>query len=154
MSSCMLKDEDVMRHVFRMRATPCAPVCVLLALCLVFAGCAATQSDFARQASSAGGEFAAAALTLAGAHQGRLTFAYARGSFVNYQSQLNGLDAQAPGLQGAPNHATVRQLLDLYAPAMRAVEQPCLDTACDWRAQVNALNRASAAFLRAAETSA
>ncbi|HEX3272504.1 MAG TPA: hypothetical protein VHR15_17800 [Ktedonobacterales bacterium] len=143
-----------MRHLLCARAVSCALLCVSLALCLALSGCAATQSDFTRQTASAGGEFAAAALTLAGAHQGRLTFAYARGSFVNYQSQLDGLDAQLPGLQGAPDEASVHHLLALYAPAMRAVEQPCLDTACDWRAQVNALNRASAAFLRAAETSA
>jgi hypothetical protein len=154
MSPSALKDERTMRQFLCARATSCALLCASLALCLAFSGCAATQSDFTRQTASAGGELAAAALTLAAAHQGRLTFAYARGSFVNYQSQLDGLDAQLPGLQGAPDRAMVRHLLDLYAPAMRAVEQPCLDTACDWRAQVGALNRASAAFLQASEASA
>jgi hypothetical protein len=133
------------------RAASGALTCVLLALSLVFAGCSATQSDFTRQTSSAGGEFGAAALTLADAHQGRLAFAYARASYVTYLSQLSGLDAQLPALQGAPDQSTIKELLDLYTPAMRAVEQPCLDTRCDWRAQVAVLQRASAAFLRASE---
>jgi hypothetical protein len=131
---------------------PCALVC--LSIDLVFAGCAATQSAFARQASSAAGGFGAAALTLADAHQGRLTFAYARASFVNHQSQLSGLDAQVPDLQAAPDQATISHVLALYAPAMRVIEQPCLDTRCDWRAQVGAIERASAAFLQASEASA
>lgn len=143
-----------MRHGLCARGVQSALVCIPLVFCLVCAGCSATQSDFTRQTASAGAEFGAAALTLADAHRGRLTFAYARASFVNYQSQLDGVDAQLPGLQGAPDQATVHHLLDLYTPAMRAVAQPCLEGRCDWRAQVGALDRASAAFLQAAEASA
>jgi hypothetical protein len=143
-----------MRHRFCAHAASCAFVCISLVIGSVLSGCSATQSDFTRQTASAAGEFGAAALTLSDAHRGRLTFAYARGSFVNYQSQLEGLDAQLPSLQGAPDHATTRHLLDLYTPAMRAAAQPCLDNGCDWQAQVGALNRASAAFLQASEASA
>lgn len=143
-----------MGHQLCARSTSCALVCGFLVMGLVLSGCSATQSDFTRQTASAAGEFGAAALTLSGAHGGRLTFAYARGSFVSYRTQLEGLDAQLPSLQGGPDRATTRQLLDLYEPAMRAVEQPCLENGCDWRAQVGALNRASAAFLRASEASA
>jgi len=32
---------------------------------------------------------------------------------------------------------------------MQVIDQPCLDTGCDWRTQVLLLNKASGAFLKA-----
>lgn len=110
-----------------------------------------TQSPFARTASDTGATFAAAATTLRYAHEGKLTRAYACASFVNYRSQIGGLDQQLPAQAGAPDAQTVRRLLDLAGPAQQALEQPCLADDCDWRAQVAALQRASEAFRRASE---
>jgi hypothetical protein len=125
-----------------------------LALALIVgAGCALAQSAFARTAGNAGAAFAAAAVTLRFAHEGKLTAAYARASFVNYRAELDGLDAQLPTQDGAPDARTLRRLLDLARPALRAVDAPCLDTrvdaGCDWRGQVAAMQRASAALLKA-----
>lgn len=120
-----------------------------LALSLL-TGCAFTQSAFTRMASGVGSAFAAASSTLAQLHHGRLTAAYARSSFVNFQSELQGIDQQLPSQQGAPSPQTIQRLLAVYQPAMRAVNTPCLDTTCDWGNQIAQLDRASHAFLEAA----
>src|SRR5579885_3657275 len=125
------------------------PVLVLLALLMwTLAGCQFTQSPFALAVSSAGAEFAAAATTLSYVHSGKISTQYARASFVNYRSQLDGLDQQLPSQQGAPGKTTMNHLLALYKVAIRAVDQPCLAVSCNWQAQVAALNRASQAFLK------
>jgi hypothetical protein len=121
-------------------------VCLLFVV-FILSGCSFTQSAFERTADNAGGAFAAAATTLTYLHQGKLSRAYAVSSFVNYESELSGLDQQLPSQQGAPAQSTVQRLIALYQPAMRAVEQPCLDVGCDWRGQVAALERASQAFV-------
>jgi hypothetical protein len=112
-------------------------------------GCQLTQSAFAQSASKAGASFAAAEETLRYAHDGRITTAYAAASFVNYRSELEGLDTQLPSSQGAPNHAQITRLLSLYTRAMAVVEHPCLEGGCDWQGQVDALEAASRAFLKA-----
>ena len=122
----------------------------LLPMVLMLAtGCQFTQTSFSRLAGDAGGTFAAAATTIEYTHEGKLTPAYAASSFVNFQSQLNGLDTTLPSQQGAPDKHTLHHLLDLYQQAMPAVNHPCLDTACNWQAQVAVLNRASEAFVKA-----
>lgn len=126
-----------------------------LACCLalsLLAGCAFTQSAFTRTANNTASAFAAASYTLAQLHTGRLTAAYARSSFVNFQSELQGIDQQLPSQQGAPDPRTIERLLALYQPAMRAVNAPCLDATCDWGSQIAQLDRASRAFLEAAGT--
>ncbi|HEX6553867.1 MAG TPA: hypothetical protein VF026_13960 [Ktedonobacteraceae bacterium] len=123
---------------------------ILLPVVLVLAtGCQLTQTGFSRLAGDAGATFAAAATTIQYTHEGKLTPAYAASSFVNFQSQLNDLDATLPSQQGAPDKRTLQHLLDLEKQAMPAVNQPCLDTACNWHAQVEVLNRASEAFVKA-----
>src|SRR5690349_24982844 len=78
----------------RARAGMVALLALALALALIVgAGCALAQSAFARTAGNAGAAFAAAAVTLRFAHEGKLTAAYARASFVNYRAELDGLDA-------------------------------------------------------------
>lgn len=120
-----------------------------LLLAVLAAGCTWTQSHFARTANQAGGTFAAAAVTLNDLHAGKLTSDYARAAFVNYQSQLRGLDQAMPSQTGAPDPASLRSLLQLYMAAMPAVNAPCLTARCDWRTQVHALDAASQAFLQA-----
>jgi len=122
---------------------------LLLLLCFLTTGCQLTQDAFSRMAGNAGAAFAAAATTLSYAHQGKITDAYASSSFVNYQSELSGLDQTLPAQQGAPDRRTVEHLLNLYKPAMQAVNVQCLDESCDWHAQVAALERASEALLKA-----
>jgi len=119
---------------------------------LLFAtsGCQLAQSGFARIAGNAGGEFAAAANTLNYVHQGKLTAIYAASSFVGYRSQLGGIDQQLASQQSVPNAHTLHDLLNVYKPAMQAVNAPCFSNTCDWRGQLNALQRASDAFLKAA----
>ena len=94
-----------------------------------------------------GSAFAAASTTLTYVHEGKISKAYAASSFVNYASELDGLDQTLPSQSGAPDARTIQHLLDLYKPAMQAVNSPCLDESCDWRAQVATLDRASKAFL-------
>ena len=121
----------------------------LLLVLLTVTGCQLTQSAFSRTVGNAGAAFSAASTTLTYAHDGKITSAYAQSSFENYQSELNGLDQQLPSQQGAPDKRTVQHLLDLYRPAMQAINQPCLAGPCNWPAQLVALNRASQAFLMA-----
>ncbi len=122
---------------------------ILVFLLLMTTSCQLTQSGFARTANNTGAALAAASLTLSDMHQGKVTGAYARSAFANYQSELSGLDQQLPSQKGAPSATSVHQLLGLYQPAMSVINQPCLGTSCDWRSQLTALNRASEAFLKA-----
>jgi len=116
---------------------------------LLATGCQIAQPAFINQAGNAGAALAAASTTLSYAHTGKITFAYARASFVNYQSELADLDQTLPQQQGPPDKQTLQHLLSLYHPAMQVMNQPCLDTMCNWRTQVATLNRASKAFLQA-----
>lgn len=128
-------------------------ISALAALALVatlLAGCQLTQSAFARTAANAGAAFAAAAVTLRDVHSSHITTAYAASSFVNFRAELKGVDTRLPSASGAPDSAHVKRLLALYAPAMRAVEYPCLDTSCDWQGQIRSLVAASDALLKAA----
>ncbi len=125
---------------------------LLILLVMMVTGCQFTQAAFPRTASNAGSAFAAAATTLAYAHAGKVTYAYAAASFVNYQSELDGLDQTLPSQRGAPDKHTVQRLLNLYKVAIKAVDSPCLSNSCDWRSQVDALNRTSKAFLEVASS--
>ena len=118
-------------------------------LLLTLTSCQFTQSPFAKTTGDAGAAFAAASTTLSYAHEGKITYAYAASSFVNYRKELDGLDQQLSSQQGAPDVRTVQRLIDLYKPAIRAVDSPCLNESCDWRTQIVVMNRASEAFLQA-----
>lgn len=122
---------------------------VLIVLLLLLTGCQFTQTAFANSTGNAGSAFAAAATTLSYAHQGKITFAYARSSFINYQSELSGLDQSLATMNGAPDRQSIQHLLALYQPAMKVVNQPCLATNCDWQAQITTLQQASDAFQKA-----
>ena len=123
-------------------------VIVLLSLFSLLTACTFTESTFARTANNAGSAFAAAEATLAYAHEGKITYAYAASSFENFQSELSGIDHTLLA-QGVENTRMLHHLLDLYTLAMRVVDAPCLSNVCDWRMQDEILNRASQAFLRA-----
>lgn len=123
---------------------------LLLAFLFSITGCQLAQSGFARIAGNAGAEFSAAANTLSYVHQGKLTPVYAKASFADYQSKLSGIDQQLPSVQGVPDAHTLQQLLDVYKPAIQAVNAPCLGSTCNWHSQLTALQHASDAFLKAA----
>lgn len=123
-------------------------VLVLLVLCFMLAACTFTQTGFSRTANNAGSAFAAAEATLTYAHEGKITYSYAAASFVNFQSELSGTD-QVLAAQGAADPHTLKRLLSLYSPAIQIIDTPCLSNTCDWRKQIEILNRASQAFLEA-----
>jgi hypothetical protein len=122
-----------------------------VALALLVAACSWAPSDFAKKASDAASTLAAAETTIRLRHEGRLTLAYARGSFVNYRDALEGLDEELPTLPGALGDDQVAQLTALFRAAQPALEEPCLDNSCDWQPQEQALKRAADAFEKVAE---
>ena len=120
---------------------------VLIVLVLVgTAACGVGTSDFERQAGDTGAELAAAARTLEAVHDGRLDARYARASFANYREQLSGVESDLSAAQ-AVDTATRDRLLQLYRRAQPALDAPCLEGACDWRAQIRALDSAANAFI-------
>ncbi|HZS75940.1 MAG TPA: hypothetical protein VFA41_04950 [Ktedonobacteraceae bacterium] len=124
-------------------------VSFLLCLLLIASGCQFTQSAFAKTAGNVGATFSVAATTIQYVHQGKLSVAYAHSSFENYQRQLQGADSQMPNEAGVPDKQTLTHLLDLYRTAMQAINNPCLNSTCDWRSQVAQLSQASKAFVEA-----
>jgi hypothetical protein len=127
-----------------------------LALAVVLAGgCAApagwTETPFAREASSGASSFSAAATLLDAAHTGRLTNAYVRGAFVNLAESVDGLDRRLSELEGRPDAAAVQRLTAQYRMARAALDGPCIDAGCDWRAQVDTLEAAASALSQAAD---
>ncbi|MDP9325993.1 MAG: hypothetical protein M3O87_05595 [Candidatus Dormibacteraeota bacterium] len=122
-----------------------------IAVLPLLSGCDVTKTQFQNTAGGAGGELAAAATTLQYVHEGRLNRAYASSAFASYRDALLVTEKQLPSVPGAPDAATIAELLKLYRPAYTAVEDPCLDDSCDWRAQVDALKKASEALVNAAD---
>ena len=123
-------------------------VLVLLMLFSLSTACTFTETAFSRTANNAGSAFAAAEVTLTYDHEGRITYSYAASSFVNFQSELSGTD-QTLAAQGAANTHTLQRLLALFSPAIQVIDAPCLSNMCNWRKQIEILNRASQAFLEA-----
>ena len=123
-------------------------VLVLLVLFSLSTACTFTETAFTRTANNAGSAFAAAEVTLTYAHEGRITYSYAASSFVNFQSELSGTD-QTLAAQGAANTHTLQRLLALFSSAIQVIDAPCLSNMCNWRKQIEILNRARQAFLEA-----
>src|SRR5689334_12702270 len=90
----------------------------LLILPITAVGCQLTQSAFTKTAGNAGSAFAAASTTLTYLHAGKISKAYAASSFVNYASELDGLDQTLPSQTGTPDAGILKRLLDLYKPAI------------------------------------
>lgn len=128
---------------------------VAAALCLALAGCGSTQSitqtAFERQASDGASVFSAASETLRFVHlePAKFTVEYGAGSMINYDDQVSSLPDDLPSAAGAPDEATVNQLVQVVTPAVDAIEKPCLLPDCDWRSQVAALDAAKEALLDA-----
>jgi hypothetical protein len=112
-------------------------------------GCGVGKSDFQRQAGDAGAELAAAGRTLRAVHEGQLDNRFAQASFVNYRDQLSDVEAGLSAPRTGPETANRDRLIQLYRRAQPALEDPCFESDCDWRAQLDALEAASAAFIEA-----
>jgi hypothetical protein len=123
----------------------------LLAILVALAasGCGVGKSGFQRQAGDAGAELAAAARTLRAVHEGQLDVRFARASFVNYRESLSDVEANLSSPQNGPQTANRDHLIQLYRRAQPALQEPCLERDCDWRAQLDALDAASAALIEA-----
>ena len=123
---------------------------LLAGIAALLCACGMTQTPFARTSGEIASEFAAAEETLRLVHADRLTAAYATSAFATYRVQLEGADRELAGLDGAPDDATVRRLVDAYRSAFTAIEAPCLQASCDWSSQADALGAAGDAFREAA----
>jgi hypothetical protein len=93
----------------------------------------------------------AASTTLEDAHNGKLSFPYAAGSFVDFHDKLHGVRDLLPSLSGAPSPDVVTFLQQLLADAQPALDDPCVQIGCDWQSQSDALQRAADAFEQASE---
>src|ERR1700686_1042071 len=101
-------------------------VCIgFIALLLMTTGCQLIQPSFSITAGNVGSALAASETTLLYAHEGKITYAYATSSFVNFQSELIGADQTLGSSQGTPDASTMRQLLTFYRAAMQVVNAPC-----------------------------
>jgi hypothetical protein len=121
---------------------------MLLMLSSLLTACTFTQDAFSRTVNNAGSAFAAADTTLTYAHEGKITYSYADSSFMNYQSELSGTD-KALAAQGAGNTHTLHRLLAMYSSAIQVIDNPCLSSTCNWRQQIEILDRVSQALLKA-----
>ena len=137
----------------RLPGTVGAALVTLLAVGACSAPAGWTETPFQHEVADAASTASTAANLLEAAHTGRLTNSYRRGALVNLREVVDGLEARLPTLDGAPDAAATRQLLDRFAPARSALDAPCIDAGCDWRGQVDALRRAADAFVAAGEAS-
>ncbi|MBO0782738.1 MAG: hypothetical protein J2P37_28320 [Ktedonobacteraceae bacterium] len=133
---------------YRLCRSAATIVLVIMAVALL-TGCQLAQNSFSRTVKSAGAAFSAATLTLDYAHSGKITEAYARSTFMGYQSELQDLDQQLTSQDDVPNPRAVQELVMQYKAAMAAINQPCLAASCDWHSQRNTLLQASRTFLQA-----
>jgi hypothetical protein len=132
-----------------------AHFCALIGAALLVCACSTsdpiTKSPFARTASDVGGVLAAAATTLDDTYNGKLTFAYASASFVDYRGKIQGIGDKLADLGGAPPDAEITHLQELLSAAQPALDSPCDEIGCDWQGQIDALQRASDGFDQAAK---
>ena len=128
---------------------------VAAALLLTICGCGSTEqiteTPFEQAAGDAASIMAAAGETLRFVHAepARMTVEYGAGSMVNYDDQVASVPDELPTLQGAPDQSTVQHLVDLLAPAIDDIENPCLTPDCDWQSQADDVDAARDALLEA-----
>ena len=122
---------------------------VLLATLALVNGCQSARSPFQRAAGDAAAALAGAATTLRYAHEGRIGTGYARANLASYDRQLDAVERKLAPAAGTLDDTAAQPPLELFRSAPPAVAHPCLDEACDWRGQVEALQRASAALREA-----
>ena len=132
-----------------------------LAVCVVFsaawlAACSSqpiTQDAFTRSATEGASLVSAASQTLSRVHGQipTLTVDYGRGAFINYHELVLPIAESLPTLDGAPDQATVDQLVDLLNQSVAALAAPCLLPDCDWESQVQTFDETKDALLAATE---
>jgi hypothetical protein len=135
-----------------MRGTGLAAVLVAL-----LSGCGSTQqiteTPFEQAAGDAASVMSAAAVTLRFIHAepASMTVEYAAGSMINYADEVSSVPDELPTLSGAPDAATVQDLVEVIQPAVDDIESPCLMPDCDWQSQVDDLETARDAILDATQ---
>ena len=112
-----------------------------------------TEDAFTRSATEGASLVSAASVTLSGVHgtEPILTVDYGRGAFINYHELLVPIAESLPTLDGAPDQATVDQLVELLNQSIDALAAPCLLPDCDWESQVATFDETKDALLAAAE---
>jgi hypothetical protein len=129
---------------------------ILCAFVAAFAGACSgpvTDTPFDRAASDAASLSSAGAETLRAVHAepARVTVEYSQGATFNYHELLAPIPGELPTLEGAPDEATTSNLVALLQAAVADLGNPCLLPDCDWQSQVNDLDAAKQALLKATE---
>ena len=127
-----------------------------LALSLWLAGCSGepiTETPFVRTATEAASLLSAGSYTLQYVHSepARFTVEYGAASMFNYAELVQPIPDELPTLEGAPDDASVQNLVSLVSAALADMQQPCLVGECGWQAQVDRIEAAKSALLEAAE---
>ena len=125
----------------------------LVAIAVGCSGQQITESPFTRSATEGASLVSAASETLSRVHgePPTLTVEYGQGAFINYHELLLPIPESLAGLQGAPDQATVDQLLDLLNQSVAALAAPCLMPDCEWQSQVQTFDETKDALLAAVE---
>jgi hypothetical protein len=112
-----------------------------------------TQSAFVRTVTEGASLLTAASATLRRVRGDppTLTVEYGKGSFINYHELVLPIPESLPQLDGAPDQATVDQLVAMLNASLSALATPCLVGECDWETQIRTFDEASDALLAAAE---
>ena len=128
----------------------------ILAIAMALVGCSTesiTETPFARTATEAASLLSAGSYTLQYVHSepARYTVEYGAASMFNFAELVQPIPDELPTLEGAPDSATVQNLVDLVSEALADMQQPCLVGECGWQAQVDRIEAAKSALLEAAE---
>ncbi|MEO7117449.1 MAG: hypothetical protein ABIZ34_00605 [Candidatus Limnocylindrales bacterium] len=127
------------------------------ATALFVAACSWVPTAFQRTAEDAASTFSSAALTLRLEHGDtesgapELTREYAASAFVSYREAIGGVADELPRAAGAPTDSgAVTALVAKVRGATVIVQQPCLESSCDWQTQIHELEQTRDALLEAA----
>jgi hypothetical protein len=117
------------------------------------AGAPITETPFVRTATETASLLSAGSYTLKYVHEepARFTVEYGAGAMFNYAELVAPIPAELPKLEGAPDSASVQNLVGLVSAALADMQQPCLVGECGWQAQVDRIEAAKSALLEAAE---
>ncbi len=112
-----------------------------------------TQTPFVRTATEGASLLSAASETLTRVHgvPPTLTVEYGQGAFINYHELVLPIPELLPGADGAPDQATVDQLVSELNASLEALAAPCLVGECDWQGQVQTFDETKDDLLAAAE---
>ena len=137
----------------RSRATPRLVLGFLIAAFACACSGPVTDTPFDRAAGAAASLTSAGAETLRAVHAepARLTVEYGQGATFNFHELLASIPDELPHLDGAPDEATMSNLVALLNAAVADLGNPCLLPDCDWQTQVSDLDAAKQALLDAME---